>query len=168
MRGARHESLGMDRDATMPTTLAELAEYLRDEYYQPSAYHLGPGWSHCGDTYCLEHTPVGFEAFYVERGQRSDPFWIECAEGMACARFLGLLEGDRTLRLHCVAVSGDVSEIESIEEILASEGVRSKRNDIPSMSGAGDPRFRLFVEGRDKRIVDRLVAAGRIPAVAFG
>lgn len=158
----------MDRDATMPTTLAELADHLRDECYQPSAYHLGQGWSHCGDTYCLEHTPVGFEAFYVERGQRSEPFWIESSEGMACARFLGLLGGDCTSRLHCIALSGDVTEIETIEEILASEGVHSKRNDIPAMSSTGDPRFRLFVEGRDKRIVDRLVVAGRIRAVAFG
>jgi hypothetical protein len=158
----------MDRDATMPTTLAELADYLRDECYQPSAYHLGPDWSSCGDTYCLDHTPTGFEAFHVERGQRSDPFWIESGEGMACARFLALLDGDRTSRLHCIAVSGDVSEIEAIDEILASEGVPSKRNDIPAMSAAGEPKFRLFVEGRDKRTVDRLVAAGRIRAVVFG
>jgi hypothetical protein len=158
----------MDRDATMPTTLAELADYLRDECYQPSAYHLGPDWSSCGDTYCLERTPVGFEAFYVERGQRSEPFWIEPSEAAACACFLALIVGDRSSRLHCIAFSGDVSEIETIGAILASEGVQSKRNDIPAMSGAEDPRFRLFVEGRDKRIVDRLVAAGRIPAVAFG
>lgn len=158
----------MDGDPMIPTTLAELADHLRDECYQPSAYHLGPGWSQCGDTYCLEHQQAGFEAFYVERGQRSEPFWIEPSEAAACACFLALIEGDRTSRLHCIAFSGDVSEIEAIDEILASEGVQSKRNDIPAMSGAGDPRFRLFVEGRDKRVVDRLVAAGRISAVAFG
>jgi len=158
----------MDRRATMPTTLAELADYLRDECYQPSAYHLGPGWSHCGEAYCIEQTPAGFEAFCVERGQRSDPLWIESCEDSACRAFLALLDGDATSRSHCIAFTGNRAEIEAIEETLAFEGVRSRRNDIPAFGGIDDPRFRLFVEGRDKWVIDRLVEAGRIPAVSFG
>lgn len=158
----------MDREATIPTTLAGLADFLREEGYHPSAYHIGAGPLQGGDAYCLEQTPAGFEAFHVERGLRSDPFWVEPCEHSACRAFVALLDRDSTSRSHCIAFTGNRSEIEMIERDLATEGIRTRRNDIPAFGGSDDPRFRLFVEGRDKKRVDLLVEEGRIPAVSFG
>ncbi len=157
----------MSHEVSTPTTLSELADYLREECYQPSIYHIGPSWSHCGDTFCIEHTPSGYESFYVERGQRSDPIWIESSEASACRAFIALLDGERFSRSHCIAFTKGRSEIEAIEQKLISHGVQSTRNDIPAFGGPNDPRYRLFVTGRDKIIVDQLIASAQIPPVSL-
>jgi hypothetical protein len=157
----------MTHEASMPTTLSELAVYLREECYQPAIFHVGPNWSHCGDTFCIEHTPSGYEAFYVERGKRSDPIWIESSEAAACRAFLALLDRERFSRSHCIAFTKERSEIEAIEQKLVCHGIQFTRNDIPVFGGPNDPRYRLFVIGRDKIIIDQLISSGQIPPVSL-
>ncbi|CAN5878020.1 hypothetical protein BH11VER1_BH11VER1_20420 [soil metagenome] len=156
----------MNLEASKPTTLIELAGYLSAECYQPHCYHIGPGWRGCGDTYCIERTPAGYEAFYVERGQRSSLIWVEDSEASACLSFIALLDGEKWSRAHCIAFTKSLSEIEQINEKLASLGIQATRNDVPTLGGPNDPRFRLFVTGRDKIAVDQMIASGQIPPVS--
>ena len=153
--------------AAQPKTMAELAEYLRSECYQQSCYHIGTGWSHCGDTHCLEKTTSGYEAFYVERGQRSTTFFIEVDETVVCGKFLELLDRDPWSRAHCIAFTAQLQDAERIEHELSAVGVRSVRNDIPAHQGPGDSRFRLFVFGRDLLKVQQMVASGQISLRQF-
>jgi hypothetical protein len=145
-----------------PVTIQLLGEYLRAECYQPALYHLGGSWSHCGDTYCLEQTSAGFEAFYVERGQRSSDCFIEQDEATACRRFIDLLDRQSWSRGHCIAFTPDVAEIEATTLTLQRHGIQAVRNDIPAYRFAGDRRFRLFVFGRDLQVVHQLVASGAL------
>jgi hypothetical protein len=155
------------KTAAQPSTMAALAEYLRTECYQPSCYHIGSGWNHCGDTHCLEKTTSGYEAFYVERGQRSTTFFIEADEAIVCRKFLELLDRESWSRTHCIAFTAQLSDAERIEHELAAVGVRSVRNDIPAYRGPDDSIYRLFVFGRDLPMVEQMVASGQIPAVSL-
>ena len=164
---AKGKNSTMNPEASMPATLIELADYLRAECYQPEFYNIGPSWSHCCDTYCIELTTAGYEAFHVERGQRSGPIWIDGNESAACRAFIALLDGERWSRSHCIAFTASLTEIQRIEGELGSRGIQATRNDIPAFSGPNNPRFRLFVTGRDKITVDQLIASGQLPPVSL-
>ena len=153
----------MQPGSTTPATLADLALYLNAERYQPGLFHIGSGWSGCGDTFCLEQTAAGFEAFYVERGQRAEAMWIEPDEAAACQAFVALLDREPWSRSHCVAFSDDLAEISRINELLSVRGIQATRNDIPSFDGPDRPRYRLFAIGKDKLIADQMMNEGLIP-----
>lgn len=146
----------------MPDTMQMLHEYLDSECYQPSIYHIGPEWSHCSESYCLEKTQLGHEAFSVERGQKSSIYFIEQEERIACRKFIELLGQDAWAKGHCISITSNPTEIEETFRILESYCIRAVRNDIPNFARVGDTRYRLFVFGKDVRTVKQLVASGTL------
>jgi len=150
-------------EAQTPSTLNELREYLKSHCYQPSGYHVGSGWRGCADTHCIEKTDSGFVIFYVERGQRYETIEAHEDEATACRAFLNTLDQDRWSKAHCVAWSTSIDEINRITRIMEARGIQPKRNDIPAYAGPNDPRYRLFVFGRDKLAVDAMIRNGDIP-----
>ena len=156
----------MANDAQSPSTLEELRKYLKKHCYQPSGFHVGSGWSGCADSHCIEKTYSGFEIFYVERGQRYETIELHEEEAAACQAFIRILDKDDWSRGHCVAWSPSLDEIDRIAKRMEARGVRVKRNDIPNYSGADDPRYRIFVFGRDKLTVDDMIRGGEIPALS--
>jgi hypothetical protein len=150
-----------------PQSLDELKNYLAEQCYQSSVYNIGPFWSSCADTWCMEHTRSGFEIFYVERGQRRKSDSIHESEAGACAAFLAKLNEDRWSQAHCVGFfSSEVAASEMGAKLIA-RGVPFKRNDIPAYRFSNDQRFRIFVFGTDKKIVDSMVASGNFPPLAY-
>jgi len=156
----------MVNDVQAPSTLDELQKHLKNHCYQPSGFHVGGDWAGCGDTHCIEKTDSGFDIFYVERGQRYETIELHEDESAACRAFVKILERDEWSRGHCVAWSTSMDEIDRIARRMEARGVRVKRNDIPNYSGADDPRYRLFVFGRDKLTVDDMIQGGEIPALS--
>jgi hypothetical protein len=126
-------------------------------------YHVGSGWAGCADTHCIDKTDSGFEIFYVERGQRYETIESLEDEAAACRAFLKILDKDKWSQGHCVAWTSSEEEIDRIAQLMEAQGVQAKRNDIPSYAGPNDPRYRLFVFGRDKKTIDAMIERGEIP-----
>lgn len=129
--------------------LQELSAYLQYECYQPDGYHVGPGWSNCGDAYCIDKIGSQYEVFYVECGERRNAFYCGDSESVACDTFLSFLNREHFSRAHCVGSFIEKSEAEALVERLASLGIRVHR-DIITYSNSADFRYRVFVFGRDK------------------
>jgi len=133
-------------------TLNELAEYLEMECYNPMAYHIGPGWERCGDTYCLDRSQeqfeVFFEIFYVERGKRGAFIESFQSEDEACRWFISFLDQQPYSRQHCIGFFSDQATADSLVEQLRTAGVSAERSKIPSMQKV-DRFYRVFVFGRD-------------------
>jgi hypothetical protein len=156
----------MGGDRQTPATLEDLSRHLQAECYQPNAYHVGDGWSGCCDAHCIEKTRSGFEIFYVERGRRSKSIDVLGDEAAACQAFIAWLDRTRWSRGHCIAFTRSLGEIEEISEKLAARGIAAERNDLPAYAGPNDPRYRLFVFGTDKLIVDAMAANGDISPIS--
>lgn len=136
--------------------LHELATHLLSECYQPSAYHIGSGWSSCGDTYCIEQIRGQFEIFYVERGQRKEAIHRIENESAACEAFLAVLDRERFSRAHCVGFLASKVEADLLAERLVSRGIVVHRDAIP-YSSSTDMRYRIFVFVRDKIRADEII-----------
>lgn len=119
---------------TAPTTLSGLKQFLIEACYQPSIYHIGPSWSGCGDTYCIEQIGSRFEIFYVERGCRSYAISIHEDEGKACSEFIQKLDQEKWSKAHCVAFVTEEELVQKIAARIEAEGASTERNDIPAFN----------------------------------
>jgi len=142
----------------------ELLIHLQHECYQPKVYHVGPNWSACDDTYCLERIDGQFEVFYVERGKRGETIHRCENESAACDAFLAILDRERFSRAHCVGFFSTKTAADDFSERLVSAGITVHRDVIP-YSNSTDLRYRVFVFGRDK-IRAQDVIGYTVPSVA--
>jgi len=136
--------------------LRELSAHLERECYQPSVYHIGSGWSACGDTFCIDQVNGRFEVFYVERGERGETFHCCESESAACDAFLATLDLERFSRAHCVGFFNAKSAADGLSERLRSIGITVHRDAIP-YNGVTDLRYRVFVFGRDKLLAQGMI-----------
>ena len=102
----------------------------------------------CGsDMYCLCNKDGAWSVFYTERGIDYPPIFSSISEEEACKFFY-----DHIIKMehwHIVGFYKDKSLAQSMESKLSSLGIRFVRNDIPSYQAQNDPRFRIFVIGKD-------------------
>jgi hypothetical protein len=99
------------------------------------------------DVYCLAQRNGVWVVFYTERGQDSPPEFKSKSEEEACQFFYDFIM--KMEHWHIVGFFKLESEAEALEAELASIGVPAIRNDIPAYRQRNDPRYRVFVVGKD-------------------
>ncbi|HWT00098.1 MAG TPA: hypothetical protein VN256_07615 [Pyrinomonadaceae bacterium] len=126
----------------------ELNERLDEEGFNSQFYCIGPGWRRLGDGFALDKVGDSFEWFYVERGQRGRAEKVFASEEEACRFAYETLSKDDRARSHMIGMFESEAEAAKLAQELSREGIRSKTDRIP-YGGPDDPRFRVFVYGRD-------------------
>jgi len=102
---------------------------------------------HGSDVYCLNRKDGVWAVFYTERGQDSAPIFVSESEKEACEFFYNYIM--KMEHWHIVGFFKKEGDAKALEAKLASIGVKAIRNDIPAYKQRNDPRFRVFVVGKD-------------------
>ena len=126
----------------------ELAKRLDEEGFNSHFYCVGPGWHRLGDGFALDKVGDSFEWFYVERGQKGEVEKVFASEDEACQFAYEALSKDKWAQSHMVGMFESEPEAADLARALSCEGIRSEIDRIP-YGGLNDPRFRVFVYGRD-------------------
>jgi hypothetical protein len=99
------------------------------------------------DAFCLAQRGDKWVVYYSERGQDSPPEYESSSEDDACQFFYKLvMEQQHWHILGFFKAEGDAI---ALERRLKSIGVEPIRNDIPAYKHRDDPRYRVFVAGKD-------------------
>lgn len=99
------------------------------------------------DAYVLARQNNRWEVFYTERGCDSAPIFTSQSERAACLYFIKHVTSQP--QWHLVGWFKKEVEATTMEEIVKALGARPVRNDIPNYAGFDDPRYRVFVFGKD-------------------
>lgn len=99
------------------------------------------------DAYCLNKNGNEWTVFYSERGSDSDPIFKSTNEEEACEFFYRHMINQE--HWHIVGFFKDEADAKNLEAALLAINIKPIRNDIPSYKNANDPRFRIFVVGKD-------------------
>lgn len=127
-------------------TLAEVTPFLLAEGCNPLTFAVG-GRGCASDALVLAQQNGRWEIFYTERGSDSAPFFSTDNEDQACRFFIEKVSA--TPQRHMVGWFTKEADALQMEEKIKTLGITPIRNDIPCFSRAGDPRYRLFVVGKD-------------------
>ena len=129
----------------MPAMKAsELDQRLRDEGCNPSTYSIF-GSSH--DAWCLDLRSGKWVIFYSERGIDSPPIHSSDSEEEACEFLFKKVTSEP--QWHIVGFFQRESDAVALEARLSEHGISPVRNDIPAYRTRNDPRYRVFVVGKD-------------------
>jgi len=126
----------------------ELAKRLDEEGFNSLFYTIGPGWRRLGDGFASDKVDDTFEWFYVERGQKGQIERVFSSEEEACQFVYEALSKDKWARSHMVGMFETESEAAELTRALSREGIQSETDRI-QYGGPNDPRFRVFIYGRD-------------------
>lgn len=124
--------------------IEELKRRLVEEGCSTTNYSIGYRDS---DVFCLLNENGTWRVFYTERGQDNVPIFESQSEGEACKFFFDYIT--KQFR-HDHLVGFFISEEKAMElsAMLEQNGIQSHRDKIP-YGGWVDPRFRVFVVGKD-------------------
>ena len=123
---------------------SELQEKLIAEGCNPANFSvLGRG----DDAFCLDKKGSKWAVFYSERGCDSKPIFASDNEVEACEYFFNYVVKQQ--HWHIVGFFKKESEAIELEDKLVSIGIKPIRNDIPAYKTANDPRYRVFVVGKE-------------------
>lgn len=126
----------------------ELTKRLEEEGLNSLFYCIGAGWHRLANGFALDKAGDSWEWFYVERGQRGQAEKVFASEEEACRFAYEALAKDKWSQSHMVGMFESESEAADLARALSLEGIQSKTDRIP-YGGLNDPRFRVFVYGRD-------------------
>jgi hypothetical protein len=138
--------------------ITELEKRLEEEACSRSHYSLGKRYQ--GGAYCLIHEDGKWLVLYSERNLDDEPLFVGDSESDACEFFFEYMT-TRILHRHLVGYFISLKNAEALAEKLGQHGVATHRNDIP-YHGWNDPRFRVFVTGKD--IFKARELLGELPA----
>ena len=141
---------------TIPMNTRELKQRLLEEGCNPIHYSIGPGGS---DVFCLDHRNGKWSVFYTERGRDDDPIFESASEEEACEFYFTYIT-TKIRHDHLVGFFISENNADALVEQLAQNGIKTHRDTIP-YGGWNDPRFRVFVVGRD--IFKAKVVLGEVP-----
>lgn len=125
--------------------LAELKTRLEEEACSPSHYSLGN--RDPGGAFCIVHEQGMWRIFYSERNLDDEPLFESVDESQACEFFFNYMT-TRILHRHLVGYFIVLENAEALAAQLSQHGILTQRNDVP-YHGWHDPRFRVFVTGKD-------------------
>jgi hypothetical protein len=142
----------------MPAMKAsELDRRLRDEGCNPSTYSI---FNSSHDAWCLDFRGGKWVIFYSERGIDSPPIHSGDSEEDACAFFFKKVMSEP--QWHIVGFFRRESDALAFEAQLSKAKISSVRNDIPAYRAWNDPRYRVFVVGKDIFRCRKLIGEPRI------
>jgi hypothetical protein len=124
--------------------IEELKKSLEEEGCSKTNYAIDESGS---DVYCLENQKGMWRVFYTERGIDQEPIFESQDEAEACDYFFTFMT-TRIRHNHLVGFFISRQNAEDMQRKLNENGIPNHRNDIP-YHGWEDPRYRVFVEGRD-------------------
>lgn len=104
-------------------------------------------FSRSHDALCIDKKANEWIVFYSERGIDSEPIFKSKSENEACEFFFKHVKKQR--HLHMVGFFEKEKKAEKLESKLNAIGIKPIRNDIPAFKNEDDPRYRVFVEGKD-------------------
>ena len=111
--------------------------------------------------HALRHGPYGFEWSYAERGEEQVE-QVFHSERDAVHFAMGKLRHSSTAREHLVGFLRDLAMRDALIAELDSRGISHRHDSIP-YGGKADPRYRVYVWGRDidrcRDLSDRFIAA---------
>ncbi|MCQ4261181.1 SPOR domain-containing protein [Stutzerimonas stutzeri] len=99
------------------------------------------------DVYCLCKKNGEWSIFYTERGIDHSPIFSSVSESEACKFFYDYIM--KMEHWHIVGFYKCASLANAMESKLSNLGIRFVRNDLPAYQAQNDPRFRIFVVGKD-------------------
>lgn len=126
----------------------ELEKRLDEEGFNSLFYCIGPGWRRLGDGFALDKAGELYEWFYVERGQKREVEKVFASEEEACRFVYDRLSKDKWAQSHMVGMFKTEAEAADLARELSLAGILSETDRIP-YGGLHDPRFRVFIYGRD-------------------
>jgi hypothetical protein len=132
-------------------TLKELENMLIAERYNSQSYCIGSGWPRLGDGFAVDKGKTKFEFFYVERGHKSPMKEFDTEEEAADFAY-EFLSNEKWTRSHNVGFYSSKEEAERRMSVLREAGIEYF-NDVIPYGGPNDPRYRIFVFGKD---IDRV------------
>ena len=103
--------------------------------------------NHGSDVYCLCNKNGMWSVFYTERGIDHPPIFSSISEEEACKFFYSYII--KMEHWHIVGFYKDNNLAKAMESKLSNLGIRFIRNDIPAYHAQNDPRYRIFVVGKD-------------------
>lgn len=110
------------------------------------------------DAYCLAQREGKWAVFYSERGLDSAPEYESTSEEDAADFFYKCIM--RQTHWHIVGFFKDEADAIALEKALQSMGIKPIRNDMPAYKHKDDPRYRVFVVGKD---IFKAQALGKLP-----
>jgi len=122
----------------------ELKQRLLHEGCSPYQFSIGPGGS---DVFCLDQRDGKWIIFYTERGRDDDPIFESASEHEACEFYFTYISA-KIRHDHLVGFFVSQQNARSLTEKLAQHGIQSHEDKIP-YGGWSDPRYRVFVVGKD-------------------
>jgi hypothetical protein len=99
------------------------------------------------DAFCLDKQGNQWIVFYSEKGCDSEPIFRSESEEEACKFFFNHVTNQQ--HWHIVGFFKDEDDARKLEAALLAIGVKPIRNDISAYASADDPRYRVFVVGKD-------------------
>ena len=99
------------------------------------------------DVFCLENQNGTWRIFYTERGMDQPQLFESQSESEACEYFFTFMT-TKIRHDHLVGYFISLEKAEALAVKLAQHNIHTFRNDIPYL-GWHDPRFRVFVIGKD-------------------
>jgi hypothetical protein len=124
--------------------VTELEERLLEEGCNPIHFAIGQQGS---DVYCLQNQNGTWRVFYTERGKDDPPIYESADEEAACKFYFEYIT-TRIRHDHLVGFFREEGNVQALHESLARNGIPSHRDKIP-YGGWADPRYRVFVVGKD-------------------
>ena len=99
------------------------------------------------DAVCLDKNGNEWIVFYSERDRDSEPIFSSESEEEACEFFFNYVTKQQ--HWHIVGFFKNENEAKELEGKLVALDVQAIRNDMPAYKTANDPRYRVFVAGKD-------------------
>ena len=125
--------------------IRELEQRLIEEGCNPGNYAIGSRDS-ASDAFCLTHNGQEWQVYYTERGQDSSPEYTSQSEAEACDYFFSFIMKIR--HDHLVGFFRSEAAANELKSRLESHGLHPFQDKIP-YGGWKDPRFRVFVSGKE-------------------
>ncbi|MCB0100856.1 MAG: SPOR domain-containing protein [Anaerolineales bacterium] len=125
--------------------MEELKKRLVEEGCSQTHYSLGKRYP--GGAFCLIHEDGKWRVLYSERNLDEEPLFEGESEAAACEFFFKYMTTS-ILHTHLVGYFISLKNAEALADKLSAHGIATHRNDIP-YHGWDDPRFRVFVTGKD-------------------
>ena len=134
----------------------ELEQRLLEEGCSPHNFSIGHRGS---DVFCLERQDEVWRVFYTERGLAGDILYESTSEEDACEFFFEYIT-KKIRHDHLVGFFISDQKAIELESKLAKHRIASHRDKIP-YGGWNDPRYRVFVVGKD--IFTARALSGEVP-----
>ena len=126
----------------------ELEQRLLDAGCNPNNFAIaGAGQRPVDNAWVLYEEDDEWRIGYTERGRVDEPIFRSRDADEAAEAFYAKLTAEQ--HWHCVGFFKREAAAKELSRHLKRLGVKPVRNDIPAYSGPADPRFRVFVIGKD-------------------